>query len=123
MLLEDFSTVESTTSQDGLHTTVLKINKSHRLYDGHFPHRPVTPGVMLMQLFKEDAERSSGKVLQLKKALNVKFMAVVDPNENPEIVLEYSLEEIEGDLSLKGVAKHNDAIAIKFNARYKFLNR
>lgn len=122
MLLEDFSTVESTTSQDGLHTTVLKINTAHRLYNGHFPHRPVTPGVMLMQLFKEDAERSCGQALQLKKAVNVKFMAVVDPNENQEIVLEYSLEEIEGDLSLKGVAKHKDTIAIKFNARYKFLN-
>lgn len=122
MLLKDFSTVESTTVQDGLHTTVLKINKSHRLYDGHFPHRPVTPGVMLMQLFKEEAERTSGKPLQLIKAVNVKFMAVVDPNENPELVLEYFLEENEGDLSLKGVAKHKEAIAIKFNARYKFLN-
>jgi 3-hydroxyacyl-[acyl-carrier-protein] dehydratase len=75
-----------------------------------------------MQLFKEDAERNSGKRLQLKKALNVKFMAVVDPNEDPEIILEYSLEENEGDLSLKGVAIHKESIAIKFNARYKFLN-
>ncbi len=121
MLLEDFYTVENTTALDGIHTAVIKINSSHRLYNGHFPHRPVTPGVMLMQLFKEDAERSCGKSLYLKKALNVKFMAVVDPNDDPQLVLEYSLENIEGELGLKGVAKHKGALAIKFSARYKYL--
>lgn len=121
MLLEDYYTIKDTTSLEGQHTTVLKINKAHRLYDGHFPHRPVTPGVMLMQLFKEEAERSSGRTLQLKKAVNVKFMAVVDPNGDPELVLEYALEENEGDLSLKGVARHKEAIAIKFNALYKYV--
>lgn len=123
MLLETFSTVKNTSTQDGLHTTVLEINKDHRLYLGHFPHRPVTPGVMLMQLFKEEAERTCGEPLQLKKAVNVKFMAVVDPNEDPELVLEYSLENNEGDLSLKGVAKHKGAIAIKFNAQYSLRNK
>lgn len=120
MLLEDFYSVENTTSLEGTHTAVLKINRSHRLYNGHFPHRPVTPGVMLMQLFKEEAERSCGKGLLLKKAVNVKFMAVVDPNEDQQLVLEYTLENVEGELGLKGVAKHKGAIAIKFNARYKY---
>jgi 3-hydroxymyristoyl/3-hydroxydecanoyl-(acyl carrier protein) dehydratase len=40
MLLEDFTTVVNTNSKDGLHTTVLKINKSHHLYNGHFPIDP-----------------------------------------------------------------------------------
>lgn len=120
MLLEDFYSVENTTSLDGQHKAVLRIDQSHLLYEGHFPHRPVTPGVMLMQLFKEAAERSCGKILQLKKAVNVKFMAVVDPNEDPELILEFFLEELEGELGLKGVAKHKNAIAIKFNALYKY---
>ncbi|MCM4158830.1 hydroxymyristoyl-ACP dehydratase [Antarcticibacterium flavum] len=121
MLLEDFYKVENTTtSLEGDHTAILRINNSHHLYNGHFPHRPVTPGVMLMQLFKEDAERTCGKTLYLKKAVNVKFMAVVDPNEDPQLVLEYSLENIDGELGLKGVARHKGAIAIKFNARYGY---
>lgn len=120
MLLTDFYSVESSAATDGLHTTQIRINKSHRLYNGHFPHRPVTPGVILMQLFKEEAERICGANLQLDKAVNVKFMAVVDPNEDENLLLESVIEESENEISLKGVAKHKGAISLKINAVYKF---
>lgn len=119
MLLSDFYSVENSAATNGLHTTQIRINKSHRLYNGHFPHRPVTPGVMLMQLFKEEAERICGANLQLEKAVNVKFMAVVDPNEDENLILETSLEETGNEVMLKGVAKHKGAISLKINAVYK----
>lgn len=119
MLLSDFYSVESSAENEGLHTTELRINKSHRLYNGHFPHRPVTPGVILMQLFKEEAERICGTGLQLEKAVNVKFMAVVDPNEDENLLLESVIEETDSGISLKGVAKHKGAISLKINAIYK----
>lgn len=121
MLLQDFYSVGNTTLEDGVHSTEIKINKDHRLYEGHFPHRPVTPGVILMQLFKEEAERLSEQKLQLEKAVNVKFMAVVDPNEDENFILHTSIEEEEGLIKLKGTAKHRDTIALKINALYKIV--
>lgn len=122
MLLNDFYSVENSTNIDDAHSTEIKINRHHRLYQGHFPHRPVTPGVILMQLFKEEAERLTGQNLQLEKAMNVKFMAVVDPNEDENFVLQSSIEETADYIHLKGMAKHKGAIALKISAVYKILN-
>ena len=118
MLLKDFYSVGNSSETAGVHFTELLINKDHHLYDGHFPNRPVTPGVILMQLFKEEAERLTGQQLQFQKASNVKFMAVVDPNQEELLVLESSIEDQENLIFLKGVAKHKGAIALKINAVY-----
>ncbi|MDR9456315.1 MAG: hydroxymyristoyl-ACP dehydratase [Salegentibacter sp.] len=121
MLLKDFYSVESSREEDGKCITHLKINKNHRLYNGHFPNRPVTPGVILMQLFKEDAERRIGKSLQLKNANNIKFMAVVDPEIHNELFLEYHFEDNSQEIRLKGIAKTNEGISLKINAIYKLI--
>jgi 3-hydroxyacyl-[acyl-carrier-protein] dehydratase len=119
MLLKDFYSVVSSTELAGEFITEVKINKDHDLYRGHFPDRPVTPGVILMQLFKEEAERRSNKKLQLATAANVKFMAVVDPNICEMLILQSSIVSENGILKLKGIAKQNDTISLKISATYK----
>ncbi|WP_010232058.1 hydroxymyristoyl-ACP dehydratase [Gillisia marina] len=119
MLLKDFYSVISSTELEGEFITEVKINKDHELYNGHFPDRPVTPGVILMQLFKEEAERRSNKKLQLATAANVKFMAVVDPNVCEKILLQSSIFFEDGLVKLKGIAKQNDSISLKISATYR----
>jgi len=119
MLLKDFYSVISSTELEGEFVTEVEINKDHDLYRGHFPDRPVTPGVILMQLFKEEAERRSNKKLQLVTATNVKFMAVVDPNVCEKLLLQSSIVSENGIFKLKGIAKQNDSISLKISASYK----
>lgn len=116
MLLKNFYSVVSTIQNESGYCTELKINKNHQLYKGHFPNRPVTPGVILMQLFKEEAERLTKQKLQLQKASNVKFTAVVDPNEEENLKLHSSLDVSGGVVTLKGTAEHKDCIALKINS-------
>jgi len=122
MLLKDFYSVTSSTELEGEYITEVKINKDHELYKGHFPDRPVTPGVILMQLFKEEAERRSNKKLQLVTAANVKFMAVVDPNVCEKLILQSSIVLDNGIFKLKGIAKQNDSISLKISATYKSIS-
>ena len=118
MLLQDFYSVENSEIREGKFITGIKINKDHAIYDGHFPGRPVTPGVILMQLFKEEAERRQNCKLRLKTGSNVKFMAVVDPNDNNVLELQSEIKEDNGLISLKGIAYHNNAIALKISSVY-----
>lgn len=118
MLLKDFYSVVNTTKKDGQFLTEIRIRKDHELYKGHFPDRPVTPGVILMQMFKEELERQTGRNLQFSKASNVKFMAVVDPNVDDILVLESEIEEDGEAFNLKGVARNNSCLALKINATY-----
>lgn len=119
MLLKDFYTVEISEEENGKCISHLKINQDHQVYDGHFPNRPVTPGVILMQLFKEDAERRLKNSLQLKEANNIKFMAVVDPTIHNKLILEYQLEENNQEVRLKGMAKTTEGISLRINAIYQ----
>ncbi len=122
MLLKDFYTVESTSRNGEMYATQLSINKEHELYKGHFPDMPVTPGVILMQLFKEEAERITGKELLLEMASNVKFTAVVDPNKDEKLILNSIISEGPDGISLKGTAENNNVTALKINAFYKIIN-
>lgn len=121
MLLKNFYSVESSRQEGEHYISLIKINKDHQIYNGHFPNRPVTPGVILMQLFKEDAERQLNFSLQLKKANNMKFMAVVDPNVDNELLLEYQFEHNNQEIRLKGIAKNSGGISLKINAIYKLI--
>lgn len=122
MLLKDFYAVTSSTELEKEFITEIKINKNHELYEGHFPGKPVTPGVVLMQLFKEEAERRSNKKLQLATASNVKFIAVVDPSVHNHLILKSSIIFENGILELKGIATQNDVISLKINATYKIIS-
>ncbi len=122
MVLKDFYSVIETVESAGVHSTTLRINPGHDIYQGHFPGRPVTPGVILMQLFKEEAERLSTKDLRLEKASNVKFTAVVNPNEDDLLILKSSINQDNGVVTLRGTAENNNAVAIKFYAVYQVKN-
>lgn len=119
MILKDFYEVLDTSHKDGFQYTSLKINKDHEIYKGHFPDRPVTPGVVLMQLFKEEAGRVFNKRLELARADNVKFTSVFDPNQSNLLMLESQLEENGDFIKLKGIAKNNLGIVLKINALYR----
>lgn len=122
MLLKDFYSIDSEKSDNERYFTRIKINKNHEIYNGHFPGRPVTPGVILMQLFKEDVERRCGFPLKLQKAENIKFMAVVDPHKDPYLILDYSLEKEKEVIILKGIAKTEAGISLKINSFFKKLS-
>ena len=121
MLLKDFYTVSHSDKSEDTFITTLNVNSSHEIYRGHFPSRPVTPGVVLMQLFKEEAERRFDVKLDLQRADNVKFTAVFDPTEDPELTLESNLEQSGEFIKLKGVARNHHGIVLKISVLYRIL--
>lgn len=122
MQLKDFYSELNTVEKDGEFTTEISINKDHEIYIGHFPNMPVTPGVILMQLFKEEVEKRTKTRLQLQNAVNVKFMAVVNPNLSDKFLLQSQITREDNLIRLKGIAKHLDKIALKINSTYKIIS-
>ncbi len=122
MILKDFYKILNESTTEGLRSTEIEINRDHEIYQGHFPGRPVTPGVVLMQLFKEDLERFSKKELMLVRAENVKFMAVCNPSEDNIVHLESEIEATGEFIKVKGIAKNEKGILLKISSLYKVLN-
>ena len=119
-LLNDFYIIlDSKSTENGI-SVMVKIDKNHSIFQGHFPNHPVTPGVCTMQIIKELSEKHFGKELMLKTARNVKFMAIINPEENDEVKFDLSFEPVEeGEISIKAMVLMDENPALKFGGNFK----
>ncbi len=85
ILLNDFYTMSDYEPAPGSIKAKISINKDHRLLEGHFPGLPIVPGVCMMQIIREIMEVTAGKDLKLTGADSMKFLSVINPNQNSEV--------------------------------------
>lgn len=98
MLLEDLYTVLASKRIDvnSIEFTV-DLHKEHPIFMGHFPNFPVTPGVALLQMIKNSLETQLPYRLILKSASSIKFLTLVNPNDDSILVFN-SIYTIENDV-------------------------
>lgn len=122
-ILTDFYTLNSfEKTESGSFVAQISLNKNHEIFKGHFPGNPVTPGVCMMQIVKELTEEFTGNQLFLKTASNVKFMAIINPFETPELTLILDINEAENEVKVKNTAFFGETIALKMSVNYQKLN-
>ncbi|KPE51320.1 3-hydroxyacyl-ACP dehydratase [Chryseobacterium indologenes] len=121
-LLTDFYTLKSyEKAENGSFTAYISLHKEHDIFKGHFPGNPVTPGVCMMQIVKELTEEFTSSALFLKMASNVKFMAIINPFETPDLKLQLDISEDETDVKVKNITSFGETIALKMTVSYKKL--
>ncbi|WP_426274476.1 3-hydroxyacyl-ACP dehydratase [Chryseobacterium sp. S-02] len=119
-ILTGFYTLESyEQAENGSFTANISLNKDHDIFKGHFPGNPVTPGVCMMQIVKELTEEFTGKKLFLKSASNVKFMAIINPFETPDLTLQLDINEGEEEIKVKNTTSFGETIALKMSVNYQ----
>lgn len=118
-LLHDFYSVGAFTVDGQKVSASIAINGNHPVFNGHFPGNPVTPGVCMMQIIKELAEKWASCPLMLKNARNVKFMAIINPLLNPNIRIELDVEEEDELLSIRSTTSFEDTLALKFSGVFQ----
>lgn len=118
-ILKDFYTVNETEkNENGIYSVQISLNKNHEIFQGHFPGNPVTPGVCMMQIVKDLTEEILNTKLLLKSASNVKFMAIINPEETPDLVLELGISENENEIKVKNTTTFGETIALKMSVTY-----
>ena len=123
MVLKDFYKVlsEEKTS-DSKYTITILVNEKHEVFKGHFPGNPIMPGVCMIQIIKELTEKITQETLMIQTLANVKFMALINPEKNPELRLELDITTTEDNLvKVKNTTYFNETIALKLSNVYKKL--
>ena len=119
-ILTDFYTLKSyEKSENGSFIATISLHKDHDIFKGHFPGNPVTPGVCMMQIVKELTEEFTNRKLFLKSASNVKFMAIINPFETPDLKLQLDITESEEEIKVKNTTSFGETIALKMSVSYK----
>lgn len=85
MLLNDFYTLVHHEATPGVVKAKISIHREHRIFDGHFPGLPIVPGVCMMQIIRELMEIATKKTLRIAEADNMKFLSVINPDNNKEV--------------------------------------
>ena len=119
MLIEGLYNTETFTQTEGGLTARIRIDPAHGIFKGHFPGKPVMPGVCMIQIIKELTERAMGRELQLSVASNVKFMAIINPETDPELLMELVITGEENLIKVRNTTSFGDTIALKLNATFK----
>ena len=121
MLINDFFKVLNIENEDSSIAAIIQLNADHRIFEGHFPNNPVTPGVVQIQIVKELLEKVLQKECLLKEVGRCKFTAILNPKETADIkvTIGYSIEEDELiKVSAQGATKDGSQSFFKFTAKY-----
>lgn len=85
MLIDDFFTLKSIEYTNDIIHAQICLNENHRIFEGHFPGKPVVPGVCLIQSIKEIIEKHLDKTFLLSSSSIIKFLIPVIPQNYPII--------------------------------------
>jgi len=121
MLIEDLYKVTATEkSAEGI-LAQIHLNKDHAIFKGHFPGNPVMPGVCMIQIIKELTEEATGKNLFLAVSSNIKFMAIINPENNPDLQIVIDIAEEDDEVKVKNTTSFEDTVALKLSATFKIV--
>ena len=122
MLENDFYVITNMQAEDGLVKADLEINAAHKIFEGHFPEQPVTPGVCMMQMIKEITEKVAGSRSQLIKADEMKFLSIIDPQQNNHIRAEIKYSITDDKISVVASLSKDTVIHFKFKGLFLLQN-
>ncbi len=122
MLIEGLYKVTSTENTSEGILSKVHLNKDHAIFKGHFPGNPVMPGVCMIQIIKELTEEATGKNLFLAVSSNIKFMAIINPEKNPDLQIAIDISQENGEVKVKNTTSFEDTVALKLSATFKVIN-
>lgn len=124
MLLEDFYQVNQFTQEaETKYSVEIQLNKLHAIFKGHFPGNPITPGVCMIQMIKELCERITEQELFMHQVTMIKFMALINPELNPNLRLEIDIQPSdESNLKVKNNIYMDEVLAMKFSGSFSIKN-
>lgn len=104
MILKDtFYTINHMNETDGVLKIAISIHPAHPIFLGHFPGNPITPGVVQMEIIKELLSIHLNRPVKLKSISNCKFLAILNPLSNPEILIKIKfLPTDDGTIKISG---------------------
>lgn len=120
MLKDDLYIIQQTHEENNSINANVELNKLHEIFKGHFPGQPVLPGVCMLQMTREILETFFKCNLQLVKADDIRFTAMVDPAKNKELnfLIQYDRVEMQLIKINAKILKKDEDVCCKIKATF-----
>jgi 3-hydroxyacyl-[acyl-carrier-protein] dehydratase len=120
MLLNRLYSIKSLLNEEN--NTILaeiRINKADKIFAGHFPDKPVMPGVCLINMITDVISVSKNAKYSLKSAEFVKFIQVVLPEKNSDLFLRLVKNETGTIVNAEGNVFCGELLFLKFKGSFE----
>ncbi len=108
MLLPHLYKILSFTEKEPMeYEFVVELNPQDKLFEGHFPGRPVLPGVCTIQIVRECICSVLGKDLHFMSISQCKFMGMVDPQLDNRLTIQVICKNGTGEETDVNVSVNN----------------
>ena len=121
MILQDnLFTIASSQKDEATATYQVKINPEWPIYKAHFPGHPITPGVCIVQMVQELLQDLVGAKLMLRQAKNVKYAAIISPEEVTDLTITFAKIEAlpEGAYKVQAQVTSGEVLYTKLSATF-----
>ena len=119
-MIKDFYTIAAHTETDADHHRFeLTLNQQSCVYQGHFPGRPIAPGVCNIEMIKECALKAinPSTKMRLGSIRSCQMIEVVDPFKTPNLSLTIAVSKKEdAKIEFVGELFHEDTPYMKMKA-------
>jgi 3-hydroxyacyl-[acyl-carrier-protein] dehydratase len=119
ILLNDFFEILKQEEVGGTLISTVRLSVNHQIFEGHFPNKPITPGVCLMQIVKEILMNKIQCSLLMVESSNIKFLNPVNPCENDTITISINYSTTSTYIAVVVSIGRETNTFCKFQARYQ----
>lgn len=100
--------------KEGQLETKIRFNPAHPLFAGHFPGRPVVPGVCVFEIIREVLREATGMQASVQSIASVKYMRPLLPDGLFSHSLHLSWDPASGQqLSTDADIRSGDTVCVK----------
>jgi len=113
-----YKIVDQQTDMNNVKTTIV-FDPDHDIFKGHFPEQPIVPGVCMIQLVSELMQSAIGVRLRIIEGENIKFLNVVDPREEKNILVDVHYRSNASDFEVSASLQHESTIYFKLKGLFR----
>jgi len=120
MLIENlFNIINKKKIAEGEFLINFNCNSKHIIFEGHFPTEPILPGVCMVQFVRESIEMLYNKKIKLISSKTVKFIHIIDPRIEQNLVLELKINYTDNNVyETRAIIKNDTTTFFQMRGNY-----
>jgi len=121
MLENTLYTLSSFEKTDSTITASLELNPASDVFTGHFPEKPVLPGVCLTHIVTELLSKGLETPYKLEEGKQLKFLSLVTPDTTTNLHYVISYKIADEKVNLNADVQAGETVCFKLKATYSLL--
>ena len=123
MVLKDFYKFEIEKHENEKINAFIEFNKEHDIFNGHFPEKPIVPGVAQILIVKEILNKCLDIDLQLLSSRSIKHLSMISPDDTIKINAEISYKKVDNEYKVNALLYKKEQNFLKLRGVYCERNR